>query len=526
MARNKADAGTAFDPALLIGGMVEALHGLLMVVGRDYRVLLSNLQDRNSVGASPTEGLPFCYQLLRHRSSPCPLCYAKEVFRTGRPLQTDHHDELTGRIEDIQVSPVKDSRGRTIVVAEHIVDVTSRREEQKKLKRTAASNAALSWLGGELLRVSGQRELGEAVMRCALQTTGSPKGFVGLVTDARAETTLIAALQWNDPRFSRRQPQPAELMDALWERLRQRGEPILSNDPSRDARLRVLPADAAGLERLLCMPAVVDDRLVGLVAVADAGRSYDRQDLGVFKRIAALFAMAVRHLLDDEAVLAQQRRLRDLAVQLGAAEERRERSIAEDLHDSVGQYLSMASQRLKMLRVDRPPPGETLDQIIDLIDRAINQTRSLTVQLSPPVLHHLGLEAALEWLAENSRESMGLEVNVSYDGSERPLDDSTRAFVFRAITELLRNVAKHSGVERAEVGLTRDGDRLAVMVKDRGRGFDSKARPLSEGSCFGLFSIEQRIISLGGSFRVASRPGGGTEAQMLVPLAVTRKGSA
>ena len=524
MAKNIFQERVAFDPALLIGGMVEALHGLLVVVDQEYRVHLSNLPDKGSDSGAAQRELPLCYQALRHRSSPCRPCYAKKVFQTNHPLQVEHHDQQTGRIEDIQLSPLKDRFGRTVAVVEHIVDVSDRRKAQGALKRTSDANAVLSWLGGELLRVSDRRELSRAVLGCALEATGSRRGLVGVVPRGKAGQPQITAELWNDDQKSsgRATPGPNAVLEVLWDLLGKESKTLMSNDRSGDPLLAALQNQAMGLERLLCMPVVIEDKLLGLVVVADAARRYDSHDLSFFKRIADLFAMAIRHLQDDEEVLAHQSRLRDLAAQLSVAEEIKGRAIAEDLHDSVGQYLSMASQRLKMLRVDQPPPPATLDQIIDLIDRAIDQTRSLTVQLSPPVLHLLGLEAAVEWLAENSAKSLGLAIEVSDDGRQKPLDERIRVFVFRAIMELLRNVAKHSGSQEAQVDLAREGDRLSVTVKDQGRGFDAKAGLPFDGSSFGLFSIEQRIMSLGGSFQVKSRPGQGTEAVMLVPLAETR----
>lgn len=520
MAKDILGDQAAFDPSLLIGGMIEALHGLLIVVDRNYRVHLSNWHGRGAEPESSSEEFPLCYQMLHGRASPCRPCYVEESFRTSRPMQVELQNPRTGRIEDLQVSPIKDRQGRVTVVVEHIVDVTERRRAECALQKTSDINGALSRLGEELLRGCSRSEISRAVLSCARKTTESPNGFVGMVQAGKADLPQMTACSWDkaQERCLSVAPELTDAMKMLWSRLRRHRKPMLSNDSCRDARLAGLDIKAVGLERMLCMPAVIEDKLLGLVAVANADRRYDRHDLEGIKRVVAMFAMAIRHLQDDEEVMAHQRRLRDLATQLSLAEEQKGRAIAEDLHDSVGQYLSMASQRLKMLRVDRPPPAATLDQSIDLIDRAINQTRLLTVQLNPPVLYLLGLEAAVEWLAENSQESLGLEIAVHDDGREKPLSESVGAFVFRAIIELLRNVVKHSETQRAEVSLARRGDRLAVTVKDQGRGFDTNAGLTFDGSSFGLFSIEQRIISLGGSFQIHSSPGMGTRAVMLVPL--------
>lgn len=375
--------------------------------------------------------------------------------------------------------------------------------------------------GGELLSCSDRYEVSRAVLSCALEVTDSTKGFIGVARDSKAGLPEITFSTWGglEKQGSIDATHPSGYMKSLWSQLQSNLMPLLINEYSGDSLLNGLNTKLKGLERLLCIPAVIQNKLVGLVAVANADRRYGDHDLELIKRVVAMFSMAIRHLQDDEQLLTQQCRLRDLAAQLSVAEEQKGRAIAEELHDSVGQYLSMASQRLKMLRVDQPPPAATLDQSIDLIDRAINKTRLLTVQLNPPVLYLLGLEAAMEWLTENSQESLGLEIEVHDDGREKPLSDSVKAFVFRAIIELLRNVVKHSGTQKAEVHLASKGDRLAITVKDRGRGFNIEAGLPFDGSSFGLFSIEQRIISFGGSFQVHSNLGAGTKAVMLVPLA-------
>jgi signal transduction histidine kinase len=156
-----------------------------------------------------------------------------------------------------------------------------------------------------------------------------------------------------------------------------------------------------------------------------------------------------------------------------------------------------------------------------LVDAAIQQTRAIIVQLSPPSLCDLGLTHAVEWLAEQLHREYGLTVVCQDDGQEKPLGEDLKAFLFHATRELLVNTAKHSQAESAHVSLCRDGDSVRVTVADAGRGFDPRkalAR-VSQGEAFGLFSIRERVGQWpGGRLEIQSAPGEGTHASLIVPL--------
>jgi PAS domain S-box-containing protein len=219
-------------------------------------------------------------------------------------------------------------------------------------------------------------------------------------------------------------------------------------------------------------------------------------------------------------LLTYQRRLRSLAGELAQAEERERRRIAIDLHDGVGQYLAACKLRLSsMLDQRRKPEPETGEQVMRLLEQAIRDTRSLTARLSPRILHELGLEAALEWLAQNCRERFGLECSFEHDKIKRTLNDDLRTTLFRAASELVLNTAKHAQARRAWINLGQEGDRLRLVVADDGIGFDYSEALERRRSGLGLFSLRERLELLGGRLEVESPPGGGTRATIWIPMA-------
>jgi len=225
----------------------------------------------------------------------------------------------------------------------------------------------------------------------------------------------------------------------------------------------------------------------------------------------------------EERVEARTAQLRALAAELSLAEERERRALAQDLHDDLGQVLAIA--KIKLSSMDdherRGALKAALKEVEALVDHANRSVRSLMMQLSPPVLQTLGLPAALEWLAEEMERIYGISVRLDDDGQPKPLAEAARSSVFRAVRELLINVAKHSGVRQAEVNCLRSNDRITVAVTDHGSGFDylaEMARPLAEAR-FGLLSVRERIEYLGGEMNVDSTPDDGATITLTLPVA-------
>ncbi len=217
-----------------------------------------------------------------------------------------------------------------------------------------------------------------------------------------------------------------------------------------------------------------------------------------------------------------QEQLQSLAAELSLTEGRERRRIATELHDRIGQALGALRIHLGGVRqaVASPELAAKLDDIQALVKRTIEDTRSLTFELSPPILHELGLVAAVEWLAEEIAEEHGIAVEVENGDVAEPLETDLRDLLFQAVRELLLNVVKHSGARHVRVGIGQTDGTVRATVEDDGAGFDPSTigfRWGREGG-FGLFSIRERMSFSGGRLEIASRPGRGTRATLIAPL--------
>ena len=221
-------------------------------------------------------------------------------------------------------------------------------------------------------------------------------------------------------------------------------------------------------------------------------------------------------------ISAYQERLRALASELSLTEERERRLLAADLHDHIGQILALAQIKLGALRQEAASPESqaSVSEVRDHISQAIRYTRSLTYELGLPILYDLGLEAALEWLAEQMHEQYGLLVQVHRDQQVKPLGEAARVLVFRVVRELLTNVVKHAKASKVDISIAKQGPFMHIQVVDNGVGFDtSEPGPrFGKSSGYGLFSIRERLTSLGGIVKINSMPGQGTRVSITIPL--------
>lgn len=222
------------------------------------------------------------------------------------------------------------------------------------------------------------------------------------------------------------------------------------------------------------------------------------------------------------ALISQREQLRKLATELAMTEERERQNIATELHDTVGQQLAAAKMKLDALagNSDCGNKGGDLVKAYNFILQAISCIRSLTFEISPPILYMVGFDAAVQSLCEKFEEETGIIVDFEEKGETKFIGKNLRGTLYRMVRELLHNIAKHAGAEYASVSLDCVNNSIEICVEDNGSGFDA-AEVLLQGNknnCVGLFSIKQRIEYLGGRMIIDSRPGEGSRITLRIPL--------
>lgn len=246
------------------------------------------------------------------------------------------------------------------------------------------------------------------------------------------------------------------------------------------------------------------------------------------QRLAPVVSRALQERDDRKRARAAERQLRDAhdrlqalsARTLGVQEEERRR-IARELHDEIGQALTAVKIHIQAARRQVQGAGsEALAEAIEVVNEALKQVRSLSLDLRPPQLDQLGLVPALRWHLEKQAAASGVAVDLVAPQLRGRLSSELETVCFRIVQEALTNTLRHAGASHVSVELRLEGDQLQLNVTDDGRGFDvSQARSHSlETGHAGLFGMEERATLAGGLLQLQSTPGHGATIRAAFPL--------
>ncbi len=222
-------------------------------------------------------------------------------------------------------------------------------------------------------------------------------------------------------------------------------------------------------------------------------------------------------------VEAQTKHLRALANRLTQVQHEERKRLSKILHDHFQQLLVGARFQLGSIKrcKETAQIQAVVDTIEDTLDQAIQTSRSLALELSPPALREGGLCGGLQWLALHMQQTNEFTLHLELDDKAEPDDNNMSILLFECARELILNAMKHANVSEVQVRLKKNADRcIALIVQDKGTGFnpDILTDRITEDATFGLFSIQERLAHIGGEIKIASRPGSGTQTMLIVPL--------
>ncbi len=210
--------------------------------------------------------------------------------------------------------------------------------------------------------------------------------------------------------------------------------------------------------------------------------------------------------------------LRSMAARLAVAELKERQRLAGVLHDDLQQLLVAALFQISEFNQSSEKGLQnTASSCTDLLRQAIQVTRSLAGELSPPVLHHTDFSATLTWLKNWMDKNYGLQVELAIADQIAFEKEEVRILLFESVRELLFNVIKHAKTKAAFLGVDRLRDQYRIEVRDKGCGFDMSAIGNKEECGLGLVSIQERLSLLGGSLNIESSPSKGSKFTVLVP---------
>jgi PAS domain S-box-containing protein len=218
--------------------------------------------------------------------------------------------------------------------------------------------------------------------------------------------------------------------------------------------------------------------------------------------------------------------LRRLSNRLLAMQDQERRRIARDLHDGLGQELAVAKMVLDRMVMQKPgsAPADGLSQATTIIERAIQQVRTMSHLLHPPLLDEVGLLSALSWFAEGLSKRSGIKTSLEVQSSDFPrLPPDVETAVFRIVQEALTNVFRHSGANQAWIMLNQKNGSIVVSVRDDGKGIGKEIVELQPDSVgVGIGGMKQRAKEFGGELRLTNaKPG--TLVELVLPTKVAAR---
>lgn len=282
----------------------------------------------------------------------------------------------------------------------------------------------------------------------------------------------------------------------------------------------------AGIKSVLGVGMFFGKKLVGVLSITSTTeyRTFSQDEIKLIQTIANQIAVAIENARLLEMVRKHTRDLRDLASQLIKVGENERKRIAQELHDQLGQMLQSMMMNLDRIRIklsSRPRSLEGVEEGIldtkELLEQTIEDVRTLSSDLTPPMLSDFGLIPTLRWYIDNYSKRSNIDVSLKTKDKSYRFPQEVELTLYRIVQEALTNVAKHSRASEAIIHLSKKDSTAILSVRDNGIGFDAE-KALSVPKGVGLFNIKERVNLLGGSFEVISRAKKGTTLTINIPF--------
>jgi signal transduction histidine kinase len=255
-----------------------------------------------------------------------------------------------------------------------------------------------------------------------------------------------------------------------------------------------------------------------------------RDEQGKLRGFGKVTRDVTERMLTERSLEASQRKLhesekslRELSLHLLRTQDEERRRIGREIHDSLGQYLSVL--KMKIDSMTTASGSQEAAECGALIEECVKEVRTISYLLYPPMLEEMGLKSAIPWYLQGFSKRSGIKTTFEVPEDLERLPRDTELVLFRVLQESLTNVQRHSGSETAEVQILRDKDRVTLCVADHGKGVPPPV--LEQGSKdwmgslgVGLRGMSERLRQLGGTLEISSNESG-TEVRASVPIPIS-----
>ena len=246
---------------------------------------------------------------------------------------------------------------------------------------------------------------------------------------------------------------------------------------------------------------------------------YQKKNISYFVTSARDITQSV---LAKQEIQEYQKSLQKLTTEIMVIEEKQKKKIASNIHDHLSQSLVISKMRINELK--KKPQLKIIDDDLKFIElhisEALENSRKITYELSPPVLYQLGIIDALNWLFEDVEDTHKIKCRLNSNVTKIKLSDVKSILLYRSIQEVITNAIKYANASLITLDLTRNTLGVDIIVTDNGIGFDTSLLNSHHhsGSGFGLFTVRERIRNIRGTYKIVSEINTGTTVKFFIPL--------
>jgi PAS domain S-box-containing protein len=261
-------------------------------------------------------------------------------------------------------------------------------------------------------------------------------------------------------------------------------------------------------ERIARLDGNLRDVVIAIASLPDHGRTV----------VQMVITDITERARESRELERSRRNLRRLSASMVQAREDERRRIARELHDELGQRLTALKMELSSLdgQAAGAARSRRIDAMLEMVDDTVATVRRIATELRPLMLDDLGLNAAIEWLAEGWARRMGVKMSLKLGAADPAIDDAASIALYRMVQEALTNIARHARATEVGIEVQESSGELLMTVQDNGVGFDATSM-FREGS-HGLLGIRERALMLGGELEIGNAPGGGGRVTVRLPL--------
>ncbi|MBD2257560.1 GAF domain-containing sensor histidine kinase [Pseudanabaena sp. FACHB-2040] len=410
-------------------------------------------------------------------------------------------------------------------------EVTERRLAETAQQRYAQRVEGINAISGAILAQQSSRETAEVALLHLRRLVPCHWAAVTLFDFARGQAKVVAGDLDGEQLFPEGNCLPLEYFST--QAILTPGsvyyvEDIASLEHPSLMMQRLL---ASGMCCCMVVPLFIEDKLIGELKFANThipAFTSEHEEIAI--EVAALLALAIQKAQMLEQTQSDRERLHTLSAQLIDAQETERRHIARELHDEIGQALTIVKINLQSLKraaqteaspSNPSPTAQTAVQdSLDIVEVALQQVRDLSLNLRPSLLDDLGLTAALRWYVDRYSQRTGIPAAFSATSPPPQLPPNLATACFRIVQEALTNVARHAHAHQVTIELQPLEKELHLLIQDDGVGFDAHAahKRAMQGGSLGLLGMEERALLVGGHLTIHSKPTAGTQIHVHIPI--------